>query len=195
MEDDKRKTRHEDLTGRKFARLSIIRKTSDRSIQGFVIYECQCSCGNTIMAAGSAVKTGLIKSCGCLKREKSAANLRKNHLPHGEAAFNLLYGRYRHNASIKGYSFNLSKDEFKPITKMDCHYCGASPTGSMVRSKSTNGSYIHNGVDRIDNQLGYELNNVVPCCKLCNYAKRDRNYHEFINWIKKASIHLKNKSL
>ena len=51
--------------------------------------------------------------------------------------------------------------------------------------------YLHNGIDRIDNNIGYESKNVVSCCKICNYAKSNMNYKDFILWIQKAAAHTK----
>jgi hypothetical protein len=65
---------------------------------------------------------------------------------------------------------------------MDCHYCGVSP--SMVRVlPSGRGAFTYNGLDRVDNTLGYMLENVVPCCKTCNIAKGTMPYDDFMAWI------------
>lgn len=43
-----------------------------------------------------------------------------------------------------------------------------------------NGSKLfRNGIDRVDNSLGYILSNVVSCCKICNYMKKDLSEQEF----------------
>ena len=42
-----------------------------------------------------------------------------------------------------------------------------------------------NGLDRIDNGIGYTLNNVRPCCSTCNYMKHRLNEKEFLNHIEK----------
>jgi len=38
-------------------------------------------------------------------------------------------------------------------------------------------------MDRIDSNKGYELSNVVPCCKICGRAKMDLPYEDFMEWI------------
>jgi len=45
------------------------------------------------------------------------------------------------------------------------------------------GSYKYNGVDRFNNNKGYELDNCVPCCWKCNNAKNNMNISEFKEWI------------
>ncbi len=44
-------------------------------------------------------------------------------------------------------------------------------------------AFPFNGVDRIDSKKGYEETNVVPCCKMCNFAKKELKYEEFMVWI------------
>jgi hypothetical protein len=43
-------------------------------------------------------------------------------------------------------------------------------------------AFLHNGIDRLDNALGYTTANSVPCCKPCNQAKNDRSVDEFRDW-------------
>ena len=58
----------EDLTGRKFGRLTAVRSTEERRGRQ-VVWECKCSCGNTALVAANSLKSGDTKSCGCLKIE------------------------------------------------------------------------------------------------------------------------------
>ena len=41
-----------------------------------------------------------------------------------------------------------------------------------------------NGIDRIDSNIGYTVNNCVPCCTICNHMKNDLTTDEFYNHIK-----------
>ena len=42
-----------------------------------------------------------------------------------------------------------------------------------------------NGVDRKNNELFYNIENSLPCCKSCNSMKMAMTYDEFITKIKK----------
>lgn len=50
--------------------------------------------------------------------------------------------------------------------------------------------YTYNGIDRMDNAIGYTPNNVVTCCINSNIAKGNMKYHLFIIWIGKITGNL-----
>jgi hypothetical protein len=84
---------------------------------------------------------------------------------------------YLKSASVRGYIFELSFDEFVNIIKQECHYCGQIPA---------------NGVDRKDNTFGYTIKNSLPCCCKCNLMKRDTQYDEFIAQVENIYKHFNN---
>jgi hypothetical protein len=59
-----------DLTGQKFGRLTAVRK-EPRSRRDYWLWSCEC--GVLTVAEPVNVKTGRIKSCGCLRREQAKA--------------------------------------------------------------------------------------------------------------------------
>ena len=52
----------------------------------------------------------------------------------------------------------------------------------MRRKKSENITY--SGIDRIDSKEGYNINNCVPCCKICNMMKNNLSIDMFLSKIK-----------
>lgn len=62
------KKKEENLIGKKFNRLTVIEY--DHSAKGHKYYKCQCECGNIHIVNGTNIKTGKVKSCGCLLKEK-----------------------------------------------------------------------------------------------------------------------------
>lgn len=86
------------------------------------------------------------------------------------------YKIYQNNAKHKDRNFDLTENEFCEITSKPCTYCGEY-------SDTYNGE-LFNGVDRIDSDLGYSIDNCVPCCTTCNRMKLDLNVN---NWISKMS--------
>lgn len=55
-----------DLTGKRFGRLTVIKKSDKRDKSGSVYWDCECDCGNKCEIAGSQLRKGVTKSCGCL---------------------------------------------------------------------------------------------------------------------------------
>jgi len=110
-------------------------------------------------------------------------------LKHGEAAFNSLFAKYKHGAKKRNYAFTITKAEFKALTQRLCYYCGCPPCLIAKKAAGSVGDFVYNGADRADNTRGYELNNVVPCCKNCQFAKRTLTVQEFINWATRLVEH------
>lgn len=55
----------EDLTNKKFNFLKVLSKAEKRN--GKTFWECLCDCGNIKQVAAPHLKSGRIKSCGCMK--------------------------------------------------------------------------------------------------------------------------------
>lgn len=49
--------------------------------------------------------------------------------------------------------------------------------------------FVFTGIDRVDNTRGYDPDNVVPCCRVCNRAKDVRTKDEFLSWAKRVVDH------
>lgn len=60
------------ILGLKFSRLLILKDTGERSKSGEVRWECLCDCGKKHFATTGNIKSGSIKSCGCLQKELSS---------------------------------------------------------------------------------------------------------------------------
>lgn len=81
-----------------------------------------------------------------------------------------LYLRYKNRAiqNLK-VDFEINEEEFVEIINNECYLCG----------KETNN--IHkNGIDRIDNNLGYIKTNIKSCCADCNYMKNKFDLKELL---------------
>ena len=173
-----------DVTGHKYGRLTVLGE-SDILKYGRLAWDCICECGKKVIISSCHLRYGKVKSCGCYGKEARRARTRK---PEGVAAFKQLWWAYTKEAKNRGKSFTLSEEYFKREIQLPCHYCGsASANVKTPARKETTGNFIYTGLDRMDNTKGYEIGNVVPCCKPCNFAKGTRSYSEFQNWIKKIS--------
>ena len=102
----------------------------------------------------------------------------RNKLPAGRAARNKLLASYRYRARRGGLIWNLADEQAIGLFQSNCYYCGCSPSNETKWETYTR--YIHNGIDRLDNDIGYVRTNCVPCCKECNYMKRTMLEEDFI---------------
>ena len=80
-------------------------------------------------------------------------------------------------AQARSLEFSLPRPLFDDLITDNCFYCGASPEPA-------------NGIDRVDNALGYVDANVVTCCAWCNRAKHVRSRENFEAWVLRAAAHL-----
>ena len=88
----------------------------------------------------------------------------------------VLFRRYKRSAIDRGIKFELSTDIFKKLIHSDCYYCGVKP-------KQIVNEMLYNGIDRLDNNLGYKFDNCLACCKICNRAKSDISESEFSSYL------------
>jgi hypothetical protein len=160
-----------DLTNKKYERLLFLEKVNKK-------WKCICDCGN--VKYYSAKKFGCIKSCGCLVSEKAKETIEFAIAKAYKDDFRFLRKRYQ------GYSDgDISFDKFYELSQLNCHYCGSLPNNLCKSFNKRNPKDIYyNGLDRVDNNIGHYINNVVPCCIICNRAKADRTLNEFIDWVR-----------
>lgn len=175
----------EDISNQKFNRLTAIRFEEKRLLgkKKYDFWRFKCDCGTEKTINKKSVVQGQTKSCGCLHRENVPR------LPEGEASFNTLLYVYKTNAKKRNLDFELSAEKFRKLTSERCTYCGDPPKLQFNRPPSNNpfnGSYSYNGIDRVDNDVGYIEANCVPCCETCNRAKLEMSTETFLTWISKV---------
>lgn len=154
-----------DYTGVKFNKITVISFSHKNKNARF--WNCICDCGKERTFEIQAIKRGTTKSCGCSKSEYISKTHKK---ADGVAAFNNLYWTYQDNCAKKrNHQFDLTMEQFKVLLDGNCFYCNCSP--SQIKKTKDNSIYIYNGIDRVDNTMGYVLENCVSCCKECNSKK------------------------
>lgn len=167
--------RKENLVGQTFNHLTAIERIPGSGTQR-VKYLCRCTCGNTKVAGGSKLKQGIPFSCGCISLYRRPRGKRISAI---QCSINSRFGDYKSAAKKRGRDFKLDKERFAELVLSSCHYCGGADDPI-------------NGIDRVDNEKGYIEGNVVPCCKTCNYRKREADYNEFVAWARRVTEHLSN---
>jgi len=167
-----------DLTGRTFGRLTVLeRAENDKGRQ--TRWRCQCKCGETTTVRGARLRSGKTRSCGCLALEASRKLGLASVLPNGDAGFNTVFARYKRNAKRRGLVFDLSAEEFRSLTRERCTYCHCK-TKAVEQRCPNSICFTYNGIERIDSDLGYTVENCVPCCWPCNRAKGSLSLEAFL---------------
>lgn len=184
-----------DLKDKKFERIQVVSYSHSDKFRR-AVWNCICECGNEKKIVGSELVRGHTKSCGCIKKEldkikqKSiltplAQGNKNRRLSFGESSMNRVYSLYKQSASRRKHSFEISKQEFKDITKRNCYLCNRTPSNKMD-NKGEYGHYYYNGIDRVDNTMGYINSNCQACCGDCNNMKKDKNIIDFIGFVEKV---------
>lgn len=147
---------------------------------------CSCSCGSFRLRPYNKhdLMSGRITNCGCVRK----VSLEKRRKPNNHALWVKIYQNVMWGAKKRKYNFELTFDQVKKLCTKPCFYCGRE----NVNRRTSKWSEIRfNGIDRIDNDLGYTLENSVTACGPCNKLKSDMSQEEFINLIKLISTNLK----
>ena len=133
-------------------------------------YKCKKLQKNTSFGKDNHTKTGLSNLCNTCKRFKSDAYRKTNK------------GRYaavKRVAKLKKYNFNIDLNFYIELINRPCFYCGD------ILDLKTNSYFI----DRLNSKLGYEKQNVVPCCSICNFMKQSLSQKDFENQCDKISLY------
>lgn len=67
-----------DITNQKFGRLLVLGRAKSKTNNGNARWKCLCDCGNYVEADGYALRHGITRSCGCLRREISSKAAKRN---------------------------------------------------------------------------------------------------------------------
>ena len=147
-------------------------------------YRFQCVCGKIGEAVRLKIIKGHTRSCGC--RRAKVHQPKNTTLPPKNSVENKVMWYMIYDANKRGIDFKLNKNYFTKLITSPCFYCGINHISQTTFKGQT---LSHNGIDRIDSSLGYVINNVRPCCKICNLAKNRMSDKDFLAWIKLAYNH------
>ena len=167
-----------DLTGQKFGFLLIKKRMGSHKSSKSVLYLCECDCGNKIEITSKALQRRKTISCGCKGNPGKA-------LPGDQGIFNKLVSNYKSNAKKRQLPFALTNQQCRLLFSDNCFYCNIAPN-KIFTHKKYKGEFIYNGIDRLNNSVGYIFDNVVSCCMMCNYKKRETDVSPFLEWIEKV---------
>ncbi len=190
-----------DYTGQRRGKLYIEKCLipSDSFRNQWGLWLCKCECGNIIEVKGESLKSRGRNSCGCLRSEVAMKFSQQRRRPN-TLTYNIQYGTFKMRCKQIN-SPSLSKEEWLSIVLQPCYYCGDIDTRNGIMNSYLKENNITitkeqmslynknmNGIDRVDNAIGYELSNCVPCCTICNRMKSNHQQEEFIQRSNRISI-------
>ena len=192
-----RPRKYKNLIGQKFNKLLVL--SENRIENNKTYWNCVCDCGNEKITHTSLLTQDKCKSCGCSRHDESY-----NREPNREyAIIKRLYSHMIKKRSKKmNFEYDININEFEKIIKSNCYYCGLENSNfasdrlySVINGKEYKYNisdiiFRFNGIDRIDSNKGYLMDNVVPCCRYCNSAKNDMSVIDFKKFISRIYKYL-----
>jgi hypothetical protein len=172
-----------DLSGKKYGHLlvqekgpSVLLYHSKTKEESYTQWFCLCDCGFELLVLTDDLQGARRTTC-C--RRECAFHRPLKYVDPAQSSFHVVWGQYRVNARSKGLDFNISKEKFRELTQQPCYYCAAAPSTTQ-RGKGKTSDFVYNGVDRVDNRLGYDEKNCVPACRTCNRMKMEMTLESFL---------------
>ncbi len=184
-----------DLTGERFGLLVAVKPLGlkdNPSKKGSraSFFLCKCDCGGEKEVAGIYLKSGGVKSCGCLRSPLGAKN------PHWTGVGEMpgeLWNCIERNGikSIrnkrKNLPFNITKEYIWDLFLKQDGKCALSGVNLCFGPKSKRNERTAS-LDRINSGLGYIIGNVQWVHKRVNSMKREYSQSEFIEWCRKITV-------
>lgn len=159
-----------DLTGERFGRLAVegvSRKVkSGRRYRYY--WNCKCDCGNSVEVRTDCLTSGLVRSCGCLKKEQDKINLVANHshkMSHTKA-WDTYYG-------MMSRCYNHDDKRYVDYGARGITVCDEwiNDKEAFFEWASCHGIAKGLQLDRIDNDKGYSPDN----CRFVTPRENSRN--------------------
>jgi hypothetical protein len=137
--------------------------------------KCRCDCGKITTVCLCRLRRGDIRSCGCIKGIAKRKSF-------GEASRNAVYKKYIKESQRRNILFLLTYEQCINFFEGNCYYCNKPPS-NLYHEKNCFGAYKYNGIDRLNNNDCYRIDNCVSCCKICNFKKSSDSEEDFLKWI------------
>ncbi len=182
------------LFDQRFGRLKVIDRIYDKKPEhtcGNVYWKCLCDCGNFIDVAGPQLKSGDVKSCGCLfieNAKKNGKRVRNRQTHKYEEISAATFGRIKRCAKTRGLAHEVSREYLWNLYLSQKKKCALS---GIFLKFARNAANVKNGetasLDRVDSSKGYVEGNVQWVHKDINSMKWDFTQDEFIEYCRKIS--------
>lgn len=144
---------------------------------------CDCTAEYSLKLTNTLKNNGNFMCRQCYA-ERDAANF------DAHWGYKSAFARIRKDARSADRVFEIKMEEFRYLCQQNCYYCGSIPSNLITyrgQNSFTFRYFMYSGLDRINNDIGYTRQNVVPCCIICNRAKNSMPFKDFIDWLNKLT--------
>ena len=109
-----------------------------------------------------------VEKTNCAEYRAKNPDVKKSWLKENGSRPKVRFDKAKSNVSTKTKKpWKLTFEEYERLISDPCHYCDAD----ISKARGS-------GLDRLDNSKGYEVGNVVPCCKACNTGRNANFTHD-----------------
>lgn len=156
--------------GEKYGSLTYISE-SDLKKDGRRTGNFKCDCGRLHTTTLRNVYKGKTKSCGCQKYKGLSPHTKSINFSYSKnRTLSKAKAQFKYAYKLRNLTNELSDLDLEFIMFSRCFYCNKKYDTPI-------------GVDRLDNSIGYTLENSVPCCLVCNRMKLNFTTKQFISHI------------
>lgn len=181
MRQNKKNKVNEIIPGMVFDKWTVLSvpytKVNSKSTKTDSYVDVGCRCGVKSVCMASSLIKGRSRGCRSCARKRIRTDDQLK-----ITSINDIYRDYKDSARIRGYEFKLSIEEFREFIFKNCFYCNSIPA-NIKKNKHT--ITMYNGIDRLDNNIGYLRDNCLTCCSICNTMKLDYPATDFLEHMKK----------
>lgn len=139
---------------------------------GYTIDNCVACCGTCNNMKNSLDVNTFIMRCKYIAHVQNNIDINVDYSIFYDYKDKITYSQYIYKAKKRNIDFELTETNFKEIINDDCYICGKQ-----------NSDVHQNGIDRYENDIGYNVENSIGCCGECNYMKKNLDFDIFINQI------------
>lgn len=153
-----------DISGQTFNMLYVEKLAYLQGTRKRPYYECTCSCGNKTVVRAENIKSGAVKSCGCLVRNQTCS------ITHGKRK-HPLYGVWQ---NMKNRCYNKNVRSYKNYGRKGVTVCDLwlHDFQCFFEWAINNGWTENLEIDREDNGLGYSPDNCRVVSRKINLTNK-----------------------